>query len=151
MAKISENLLKLADFPFSYSLVGGLFIILTGENINLSNITSSEYLPLLTIMSFLGTALTICDPFGRLIKIIELLLSRKDLPRINVGRLSSKDLDTLERISGVIYRAINPPEYADERLLRQAQFEIQEQKIKIEKLLEEDDDATRRPTVEGGI
>jgi hypothetical protein len=93
--KISENLLKLSDFPFSYSLVGGLFLIFAGESVNFNDILRTEFAPVLAIMGFLGTALAISDPFGRLLKRIGIYLNRKDLPE---GDFDFRRLeDTLER------------------------------------------------------
>jgi hypothetical protein len=64
-----ENLLKLTEFPFSYSLLG-IFVLLGGQHIDLSNISYIQFAPLLVLIGFLATTLSITDPFGRLLRLI---------------------------------------------------------------------------------
>lgn len=56
-----ETLLKLTDFPFSYSIVGIAMGIL-GFDIN------EKYLSFLAIAGFIGTFLTITDPIGKIVR-----------------------------------------------------------------------------------
>jgi hypothetical protein len=65
MGEFTENLLKLTEFPFSYSFIG-LLALISGQGTNLENLTFEEIGPLLILMGFVGTTLSICDPLGGL-------------------------------------------------------------------------------------
>jgi hypothetical protein len=65
MGEFTQNLLKLTEFPFSYSLLGMIALIF-GHGINLENPSFTEVGPLLILMGFVATTLSICDPIGAL-------------------------------------------------------------------------------------
>ena len=72
MGEFTQNLLKLTEFPFSYSLIG-LLALIFGQETSLGDELSFARLgPILILMGFVATALSICDPVGaiqrRLIK-----------------------------------------------------------------------------------
>ena len=69
MARIGQDLLKLVDFPFSYSTIG-IIAFLSGKSINFEKLSWSELAPTITLIGFVGTALAIIDPIGRLVKAI---------------------------------------------------------------------------------
>ena len=56
--------MKLSDFPFSYSLIGALLMLITGKNISMENIFSASYAPLLLIMGLFSKTLAISDPLA---------------------------------------------------------------------------------------
>jgi hypothetical protein len=56
MGEFTQNLLKLTDFPFSYSLLT-LIAQISGHEITA---------PLLLLMGFFATTLSICDPIGHI-------------------------------------------------------------------------------------
>ena len=66
MGTFTDNLLKLTEFPFSYSLISLLTLILLGEG--LLEQPPERLAPLLILMSFVATTLSMTDPIGVLIK-----------------------------------------------------------------------------------
>lgn len=68
MGALGDNLLKLTEFPFSYSFIGLVALIL-GEGINFGDEEFFNRLgPLLILMGFVATTLSITDPIGALQK-----------------------------------------------------------------------------------
>lgn len=70
MGEFTQNLLKLTEFPFSYSLMGLLALIFgqstsAGEEFSFVRIS-----PLLILTGFVATTLSICDPVGVLQRLI---------------------------------------------------------------------------------
>jgi hypothetical protein len=63
MGEFTLNLLKLTEFPFSYSFIG-LLALIYGQGINPQNLSYANIGPLLILVSFLATTLSICDPMG---------------------------------------------------------------------------------------
>ena len=63
MGEFAESLLKLTEFPFSYSLIG-IIDSFFGQGLNLENLSFTKIGPLLILMGFLATTLSICDPIG---------------------------------------------------------------------------------------
>jgi hypothetical protein len=78
MGEFTQNLLKLTEFPFSYSLMGLLALIFGQETSLGDELSFARLAPLLILMGFVATTLSICDPVGtiqrRLIKRPELHL-----------------------------------------------------------------------------
>lgn len=74
MISVIPSLLKLSDYPFSYSIVG-ILLLSNGQSVDLTNIAHSG--PLFLIMGTIGTALSIIDPVGALIRTIERLRPRR--------------------------------------------------------------------------
>ena len=69
MGTFTDNLLKLTEFPFSYSFIG-LLALIFGEGLNFGDEDFFNALgPLLIIMGFVATTLSITDPVGRLQKV----------------------------------------------------------------------------------
>ncbi|WP_458718828.1 hypothetical protein [Candidatus Nitrosocosmicus sp. R] len=68
MGEFTQNLLKLTEFPFSYSLIT-LLALIFGHGINLIEPNLGEIAPLLVLMGFVATTLSICDPLGALQRI----------------------------------------------------------------------------------
>jgi hypothetical protein len=69
MGTLGDNLLKLIEFPFSYSFIGLLTLIL-GQGASFADEEFFDRLgPLLILMGFVATTLTITDPIGGLQKI----------------------------------------------------------------------------------
>jgi len=69
MGEFTQNLLKLTEFPFSYSLMG-LLALIFGQVINLEELSFAKIGPLLILMGFVATTLSICDPVGTLQRLI---------------------------------------------------------------------------------
>jgi hypothetical protein len=65
---LTEKLLKLSEFPFSYSLIGIIVFALRGKPIDLEHLPFAEVAPFIILLGFLATTLTITDPFGRLLR-----------------------------------------------------------------------------------
>jgi hypothetical protein len=63
MGEFTQNLLKLTEFPFSYSLIG-LLALISGQGINVEELSFAQVGPLLILMGFVATTLSICDPLG---------------------------------------------------------------------------------------
>ena len=69
MGEFTQNLLKLTEFPFSYSLIG-LISIIAGQGPNLEDLSFAKIGPLLILMGFFATTLSICDPIGALQRLL---------------------------------------------------------------------------------
>jgi hypothetical protein len=68
MGTFTDNLLKLTEFPFSYSFIG-LLALIFGQGLNIDDEDFFSKLgPLLILMGFVATTLSITDPIGRLQK-----------------------------------------------------------------------------------
>lgn len=70
MVKIYENLIKLTEYSFAYSLIGLLTIFYTHKKMDLIDTDITIVWPIIVIIGILGTALSIIDPFGNLIRFI---------------------------------------------------------------------------------
>ena len=68
MGSLGDNLLKLTEFPFSYSLIG-LLALIFGEGMNLEEASLPNLGPLLILIGFVATTLSITDPIGVLQKL----------------------------------------------------------------------------------
>jgi|SRR5215216_7753301 len=66
MGTLTDNLLKLTEFPFSYSLISLLTLIFLREG--LLDQPLEKLAPLLILMGFVATTLSIIDPLGALQK-----------------------------------------------------------------------------------
>jgi hypothetical protein len=66
MGSLGDNLLKLTEFPFSYSLISLLTLTFLGEG--LLDQPPERLAPLLILMGFVATTLSMTDPIGVLIK-----------------------------------------------------------------------------------
>ena len=69
MANIINNLLKLTDYPFAYS-VAGLVLSMSGQASIWQNPSVNTILPFVTLAGLLATSLTITDPFGNLLRFV---------------------------------------------------------------------------------
>jgi hypothetical protein len=78
MGEFTQNLLKLTEFPFSYSLLG-LLALIFGHGINPEELSFAKIGPLLILMGFVATTLSICDPAGAIQRAI-IKGRRKKLP-----------------------------------------------------------------------
>jgi hypothetical protein len=87
MGEFTQNLLKLTEFPFSYSLMG-LIALIFGQGINPKDF--SQIGPLLILTGFLATTLSVCDPVGALQRVI--IKSR--IPKIKESQGISTDPTT---------------------------------------------------------
>jgi hypothetical protein len=67
MGTLGDNLLKLTEFPFSYSLIGLLALIFGGQGFLGQPLEKLG--PLLILMGFVATTLSITDPIGALQKL----------------------------------------------------------------------------------
>lgn len=65
MGTLTDNLLKLTEFPFSYSLIG-LLALIFGEGLHLEEDALAKLGPLIILMGFVATTLSITDPLGAL-------------------------------------------------------------------------------------
>lgn len=74
MGEFTQNLLKLTEFPFSYSFIG-LLALIFGNGINLQDLSFINIGPLLILMGFVATTLSICDPVGAFLRRIILCTS----------------------------------------------------------------------------
>jgi hypothetical protein len=68
MGSLGDNLLKLTEFPFSYSFIG-LLALIFGQGLNLDEPSLDTLGPLLILMGFVATTLSITDPIGALQKL----------------------------------------------------------------------------------
>jgi hypothetical protein len=75
MGTLGDTLLKLTEFPFSYSLIG-LLALIFGNGLNLEEGSLDKLGPLLILMGFIATTLSITDPIGALQKLFLLDLAR---------------------------------------------------------------------------
>ena len=69
LVSIKEDLIKLTDFPFAYSITGLVLVMVFQTKIDWTN-PLEEYLPLLFFVGLIGTIISITDPFGRLTKLL---------------------------------------------------------------------------------
>ena len=69
IVNLSDNLLMLTEFPFSYSLLV-IIVLLGGQQFDLENISYARFAPLLILLGLLATTLSITDPFGRILRFI---------------------------------------------------------------------------------
>jgi hypothetical protein len=67
MGTLGDNLLKLTEFPFSYSLIG-LLALIFGEGLSPGEDPLIRLGPLLILMGLVATVLSITDPIGALQK-----------------------------------------------------------------------------------
>lgn len=68
MVDFISNLVKLSDYPFTYSLIA-LVLIINGHSLDLNALSNFEVLgPLLSLIGIMATVLSITDPFGHLIR-----------------------------------------------------------------------------------
>jgi hypothetical protein len=77
MGSLGDNLLKLIEFPFSYSLIGVLALTFGGKGL-LNDEPSLG--PLLILMGFVATTLSITDPIGAFQKLFLNGFRNKTLP-----------------------------------------------------------------------
>ena len=61
------NLLKLTDYPISYSLIG-LILVINGQKFEWDGLDPIRFVPLLTLIGLLATTLSITDTFGKIVK-----------------------------------------------------------------------------------
>ena len=64
MGEFTQNLLKLTEFPFSYSLMG-LLALIFGQDTNLEDLSFAKVGPLLILMGFVATTLFIYHIFRK--------------------------------------------------------------------------------------
>jgi hypothetical protein len=83
LVNIKEDLIKLTDFPFAYSLTGLIIFMTFHKKIDLGNLPLNEFLPVLVFVGIIGTIISITDPFGRLTKLF-ILFSYKIIIRNNI-------------------------------------------------------------------
>jgi hypothetical protein len=82
MGSLGDNLLKLTEFPFSYSFIG-LLALIFGEGLNFTDEQFLERLgPLLILMGFIATTLSITDPIGALQKALLVGSSQKQYTKL---------------------------------------------------------------------
>lgn len=131
---LPEYLLKLTDYPFSYSLVGVIFFTLFGESIS-TYVFKIEFLPVLTIIAILGTAFAIIDPFGRIIKYLSLKSSKVSVPTFDRSGLElfnnkNDEMDKmfLEHVIGLYSQNGYVPDEL-KRDLRRMLLKIQNEKL----------------------
>jgi hypothetical protein len=67
MGTFTDNLLKLTEFPFSYSFIS-LLALIFGQGLNLDEASLDTLGPLLILMGFVATTLSITDPIGAIQK-----------------------------------------------------------------------------------
>jgi hypothetical protein len=63
MGEFTKSLLKLIEFPFSYSLIG-LLALIFGHGTNLEELSFTKIGSLVILMDFVASTLSICDPVG---------------------------------------------------------------------------------------
>lgn len=63
MGEFTQNLLKLTDYPFSYSLIS-LLALMVGYGDKPDEFSFDVIGPLFVLMGFVATTLSICDPIG---------------------------------------------------------------------------------------
>lgn len=70
MTKFFENLIKLTDYPFSYSFIPLLILILSNKKFDIFQVEFQEIWPFFVIIGIFGTLLTTIDPLGTLIRFL---------------------------------------------------------------------------------
>jgi hypothetical protein len=105
MGEFTQNLLKLTEFPFSYSLIG-LLALIFGQGINVEELSFSNLGPLLILMGFVATTLSICDPVGALQRAI--LIGKREI--MEVG-MRANNLLSVYILGKSISPNIFPPPY----------------------------------------
>ena len=128
-----ENLLKLTDYPFSYSLVGVLFFIFFSESIS-SYVLRIEFLPILSIIGVFGTALVITDPFGRIVKKLGLRASKVSVPSFDQSGLNLFDNEDQMFLKHILELYSEYGYITDEfkRELRRRLLQVQNKKLDLE-------------------
>jgi len=117
MGTLGDNLLKLTEFPFSYSLISLLTLISLGEG--LLDQPPERLAPLLILMGFVATTLSMTDPIGVLLK--ESLYGFKGRVRFGIflgtAYVSSRSLSRrLSRFSSAAVTYSHPNRYDWTRL-----------------------------------
>lgn len=62
MGTFTDNLLKLTEFPFSYSFIGVLVLIAGGKGLLNEELSLANLGPLLILIGFVATTQAIVDP-----------------------------------------------------------------------------------------
>jgi hypothetical protein len=103
MGTFTDNLLKLTEFPFSYSFIG-LLALIFGQGLNFGEEDFLARLaPLLILMGFVATTLSITDPIGALQKgLLKIELERRKALPIEEDE-SSTSSDRHESILRMYY------------------------------------------------
>jgi hypothetical protein len=94
MGEFTQSLLKLTEFPFSYSLIGFLALIF-GHGTNLEELSFTKIGPLLILMGFVATTLSICDSVGALQRLI---IKRRSYPYAGYHRVRAEQVDYLNKV-----------------------------------------------------
>lgn len=68
MTNFKENVIKLTDYPFIFSIVGSLFVMIFDKKLYSFNTPFNELVPVLIFIGIIGTIISIIDPLGRFIK-----------------------------------------------------------------------------------
>jgi hypothetical protein len=61
------NALKLTDYPFAYSIIS-LFLLDANQRIDWKHTDPTNFIPLIALISIVGTTLSIIDPFGNILR-----------------------------------------------------------------------------------
>lgn len=69
MANVVNNLLKLADYPFAYTILG-LILSLNGQGSIWQNPSTGIVISFITLAGLLATGLSVTDPFENLIRFL---------------------------------------------------------------------------------
>jgi hypothetical protein len=100
MGEFSQSLLKLTEFPFSYSLIG-LIALISGQSSNVEELSFAKMGPLLILMGFVATTLSICDPVGCIQR--EIIKGRKLKFHQTVGSTGSLENGSKESLEGMLF------------------------------------------------
>jgi hypothetical protein len=93
MGTFTDNLLKLTEFPFSYFFISLLLLVSYGESFLNQPIESLD--PLLILMGFVATTLSMTDPIGGIQKIWLKALKAEDVKKMPKRFL--KEFEELEK------------------------------------------------------
>lgn len=95
MTNVINNLLKLTDYPFVYSLAG-ILLLSRGHRIDLE-LEFTNFGPLLTMIGLVATTLSITDPFGNLMRFLLQTFPYRSLAKVNrIITRFQRGLDPLE-------------------------------------------------------
>lgn len=103
MGDFTQNLLKLTEFPFSYSLIG-LFALIAGQGTNIEELSFAKVGPLFILMGFVATTLSIVDPVGALQR---LLIRGRSLDWIRIK--SIRQFYEVSVFRGIVTGLFSPP------------------------------------------
>jgi hypothetical protein len=111
MGEFTQNLLKLTEFPFSYSLMG-LLVLIFGQDTSPEDFSLDKFGPLLILTGFVATTLSICDPVGAAQRLIIKGQGRRFIPttvdKLMEERIFRRKISELFRLPYIVAIGYSP-------------------------------------------